>query len=432
MVASSVSGMSSLSHPTARHPVLGCAHVVEEALKDVAGVEPAFMTTTDKAEAFVRLTRLGDQVESLRLRVMAASDDVAAEHGARNVASWLAPRTTVDYGPAAAAEHLATALDSRWHRVGAALAEGRVSVAAARVVVRALDELPAEVEPELRERAEAHLVGEAEHYTPTQLRRLGNKVLEVIAPDTYDDHERQRLEAAMRRAEATTRLTLHQRGDGSVDLQARIPETTAARLRICLEAFTSPRHDDTQGRPNASLLDPATGRRLPHDRVLGIAFCSLLEAVDPARLPAHGGTATQIVVTMPLAGLQAGTGVGLLPDGTPLPAGEVRRLACTAAIIPAVLGGACEVLDLGRTRRLFSPAQRKALALAHPQCQADGCSVPATWCEAHHDKDPWSCGGRTDLADGTLLCGWHHHRAHDETYDTSRTPNGDLRFHRRT
>ena len=281
-------------------------------------------------------------------------------------------------------------------------------------------------------RAEAHLVAEAEHYTPKQLRRVGAKVLEVLAPEAYDDHERQHLEAAMRRAEATARLTLHDRGDGCVDLSARLPEATAARLKTYLGAFTSPRHDDSHGRQAASLLDPATGRRLPHDRVLGLAFCSLLEAVDPTRLPAHGGRATHVVVTIPLAGLQAGTGTGLLADGTPLTAGEVRRLACTAGIIPAVLDGPGEVLDLGRTRRLFSTAQRKALALAHPECRAEGCTVPATWCEAHHARDPWARGGRTDLADGTLLCGWHHRRAHDDRYDLTRTPNGDLRYHRRT
>ena len=414
MVASSVSGMSSLSLTPRQHPVLGCAEVIEDSLKDVAGVEPAFMTTAEKAEALVRLSGLVDQGESLRLRVLAASDDVAAQDGARNVAAWLCPRVRSDYGPAAAAEHLAVALEGRWHRVAGAVADGRVTMAAARVLVRALDDLPAEVEAELRDRAEAHLVGEAEHYTPTQLRRLGTKVLEVIAPQTYEDHERRALEAAMRRAEAATRLTLHERGDGSVDLRARVPEATASRLRTYLEAFTSPRssvrHEVAGGRPAAGLLDPATGRRLPHDRVQGLAFCSLLEAVDPARLPAHGGAATQVVVTMSLVGLQAGAGVGVLPDGTLLPAGEVRRLACTAGLVPAVLGGDSEVLDLGRTRRLFSTAQRKALALAHPHCQADGCTVSATWCEAHA-KDPWARGGRTDL---------------------THTPTGDLRFHRRT
>jgi hypothetical protein len=82
--------------------------------------------------------------------VLASADDVAIEAGARNVAAWLAPRAIEDYGPAAAAEHLAVALDGRWHRVADAVAEGRISVAAARVVVRALDELPTEVDAELR------------------------------------------------------------------------------------------------------------------------------------------------------------------------------------------------------------------------------------------------------------------------------------------
>jgi hypothetical protein len=66
------------------------------------------------------------------------------------------------------------------------------------------------------------------------------------------------------------------------------------------------------------------------------------------------------------------------------------------------------------------------------QCRAEGCTIPAAWCEAHHWATPWSQGGRTDLNDGLLLCSWHHHRAHDHTYDTNRTPNGDVRFSRRT
>jgi hypothetical protein len=97
-----------------------------------------------------------------------------------------------------------------------------------------------------------------------------------------------------------------------------------------------------------------------------------------------------------------------------------------------VLGGASEILDLGRTRRLFSPAQRKALAIRDLTCRADGCDIPAPWCEAHHAADPWTHGGRTNLTDGLLLCSFHHHRAHDHRYDTHHLPTGQLRFHRRT
>ena len=120
------------------------------------------------------------------------------------------------------------------------------------------------------------------------------------------------------------------------------------------------------------------------------------------------------------------------PDGTRISAAEARRLACTAGIIPAVLGSDSEVLDLGRLSRLFSAAQKRALGIGHPTCRAEGCTIPATWCEAHHFKDPWCQGGRTDLADAKLFCNWHHHRAHDDTYDTLHLPNGDVRFHKRT
>ena len=164
---------------------------------------------------------------------------------------------------------------------------------------------------------------------------------------------------------------------------------------------------------------------------MGHAFCALLEALDPTQLPIHGGNATTLVVTLNWTDLKNGTGGATLPDGTRISAGEARRLACTAGIIPAVLGSASEVLDLGQLSRLFKPAQKRAMGIQHPTCRAEGCTIPAAWCEAHHWKDPWCQGGRTDLADGKLLCNWHHNRAHDETYDTQHLPNGDVRFHRR-
>jgi hypothetical protein len=172
--------------------------------------------------------------------------------------------------------------------------------------------------------------------------------------------------------------------------------------------------------------------RVPPRRRLAWAFAAFLEAVDPARLPLHGGDATTVLVTIDHHTLASQlTGTGLVGDD-PISAGQVRRLACTAGIIPVVLGGDSEILDLGRTRRLFSPAQRKAMAVRDQHCRAEGCTIPAAWCEAHHAGQPWARGGRTDLADGVLLCSWHHHRAHDDRYDTRRLPDGDYRFHRRT
>ena len=148
-------------------------------------------------------------------------------------------------------------------------------------------------------------------------------------------------------------------------------------------------------------------------------------------MPKHGGTATSVVVTMDFETLTSGLGTATTDTGLVISASEARRLACTGHVIPAVLGGKSEVLDLGRGRRLYEAAQRRAMAIRDKHCRASGCEIPAAWCEAHH-LVPWSRGGKTDLADGVLLCSHHHHRAHDDRYLHERLPNGDIRFARRT
>ena len=159
---------------------------------------------------------------------------------------------------------------------------------------------------------------------------------------------------------------------------------------------------------------------------------AFLENLPDTGLPAHGGTTTSVMVTLDLDTLLTGLGAATTSTGDRITAEQARRLACQARIIPVVLGRKGEVLDLGRSARLFSPAQRKAMAIRDRECTTDGCSIPAAWCEAHHWKQPWSQGGRTDLADGKLLCSFHHHRAHDPAWLTHHHANGSTTFHRRT
>ena len=375
MVTASVSGMSQLISPL-RHPVVACVDALEELLDGVVDMDPGYLSTGDKADVLVRLSAVVDRVEGLRLRVMAASMDVADAEGASSVAAWLAPRIQSTARPLHGLEQLARGMDRRWQYVGAGVAAGAVSLAQAEVIVRALEALDApavgeRVDWELLAKAEQHLVEKAAEFTPPALRALGERILEVICPDKYDDQERAALLAAERRTSAATRLTLHVRGDGSVDLRARIPEASAARLQTYLEAFTAPRRE-AAARPLVEEVDEADGRRVSADQRRGQAFCQLLEAVDPDRLPLHGGTATTVVVTIPYEGLATGAGVGTLGDGTRISASEARRLACGANILPAVLDGDSEVLDLGRTRRLFTAAQRKALAIRQRTCRAAG------------------------------------------------------------
>ena len=381
-----------------------------------------FMTPAEKRAALVGLTRIEAQVSAQKLRVMAVADDLALEQGARDVAAVLTHDTRTDAGANRRDFALAEALDKRWAVVATALAQGELNLAQARVIIHALDELPSDTVPtEVLRAAEEHLVAQAAEFGPRELRILGRRILDIVAPEIGERHEAEQLAKEERLAERRTSLHSKRLGDGTTRITINVPDSVAARLNTYLESYTSPRH---HGGGEAD--------RIPAARQRGQAFSALLESLDPLRLPAHGGDATTVIVTVSLEHLRRELGTAEIGPSDKLSAGEVRRLACTAKIVPAVLGGKSEVLDLGRASRLFKPAQRKAMIVRDRECRAEGCTIPAAWCEAHHWGTPWVRGGLTDLKDGLLLCSWHHHRVHDTGYDASRLPNGDVRFTRRT
>jgi hypothetical protein len=408
-----------------QHPIVACAENITEALSEVVDVQPVYMSMDDKRRALLTLTRAERRLAELKLRVLAAAKDVAEEDGARDVAAWIAPRTHADWSTARREQRLALAVDTKWHQVAAGMAAGVVSTEQARVIVDGLDALPERVGTEVLAKAEAQLVEWAAEFGPKELRRLARRILEVVAPDIAEAEEAKRLEEEEKQAREDTRITSRSLGNGSVRGTIVTSDATWGRFMTYLESFTSPRKQ-------AGAIGGEEDQ-IPYPRRLGRAFTALLEHLDPKKLPEHGGDATTVLVTLSLDALRADLAVAGLIDGEggEISASEARRLACIANIIPVVLGGQGEILDLGRTRRLASPAQRKALALRDQKCRAEGCTVPARWCEAHHLKS-WAAGGKTNLKDLVLECNHHHHLMHDPTYSHEILPNGDIRFHRRT
>ena len=128
-------------------------------------------------------------------------------------------------------------------------------------------------------------------------------------------------------------------------------------------------------------------------------------------------------------------------------------MACDANIIPAVLGGAGQPLDVGRSRRLITGTLRKALVLRDRGCAFPDCDRPPCWCDAHHIVS-WLDGGPTSVGNGVLLCRHHHRVIHEGDWtirvgasdmpefippayvDPLRTPRRNIlhrpEFHRRT
>ena len=93
--------------------------------------------------------------------------------------------------------------------------------------------------------------------------------------------------------------------------------------------------------------------------------------------------------------------------GNTVAVSALLRLAGECELVTTVLDRHGAILCLGRTQRLASRAQRRALAARDGGCCFPGCTRPASWCQVHHVIS-WLDGGPTDLDNLVLLCGYHH------------------------
>jgi hypothetical protein len=357
-------------------------------------------------------TAASSRLTSVECRTVAEADRrrLGDEIGARHTHQRWAGRSRRTHAEAARLTRLGIALVSEQHAsVASALADGGLRLGQARVIVEAVDALPPDVDPAVRGKAEAALLGLAAQHDARDLKQIGKRILDVVAPEVGECHEAAVLAAEESRAAAAVELTLRDDGEGRFHGRFTVPSHVGAMLRRHLLALANPaRHTEAE-------LRDESGDRRPLRRRLGEAFVEYVERYPTDATPQTGGVNATVVVTMTLEQLLAEQATALLDDGSRMSAGQARRLACEAGIIPAVLGTKSQPLDLGRLARLFNKAQRIALGLRDRGCTARGCETSASGCHAHHD-DPWARGALTDLANGRLLCPRHHRLAHDSRY----------------
>jgi hypothetical protein len=120
-------------------------------------------------------------------------------------------------------------------------------------------------------------------------------------------------------------------------------------------------------------------------------------------------------------------GQSVLEDGVHVPAGTSQRLACDASRVEMRHDGAGTLLDVGRRTRTIPPALRRALLHRDQHCRFPGCGRRVV--QGHHLRH-WAQGGPTTLANLTLLCRRHHRAVHEEGYQVTREPDGELQFRR--
>lgn len=276
-----------------------------------------------------------------------------------------------------------------------ALAAGEIGPAQVRVIVETMNAIPTSVGVAAREAAEADLARYARSFDPTSLHKIGQHILAHLNPDGPAPREEPDSAAA------AGELRFRNRRDGRLGLEGFLEPEHSAAFRSLIEHLAAPR-PAAEGIP-----DPRTTPQRNADALMEV--CGLARAAQDC--PTTAGEPPHLSVTLDWDALRTGLGAATLDYGTPLSAADARRWACDAKIIPLVLGGASEPLDVGRALRTVPLPIRRALIARDRGCAFPGCDRPPGMCQAHHCQH-WADGGATSLENCVLLCETHHRHVH--------------------
>ncbi|MDG4830788.1 DUF222 domain-containing protein [Solwaraspora sp. WMMD1047] len=387
-----------------------------DGLVDQAVERPTWpLSDADLIEAAAAAHALEQRAAAIRLACVREVDarGIAVAQGASSTAAWLRDRLRISAPAARRTVDLAAALAVAPPVVADALAAGRITVEQSQAIVHSITDLPGQVGSEVTAKAADLLVGFGTQFEPAILRRLGRRVLDHVAPDEAEAADLASLDRQEERTRTRRYVTLSAGPEGAVRLTGMLDAETAGLLHAALDPLAGP----------SGVGDDRSPGQRRHD-ALG-EVCRL--ALRTGDLPASGGDRPQLVITTGFDAVARQLGAGTLDTGLRLTPTTVRRLACDAAILPAVLGGNGQVLDLGRQRRLITGPLRRALVLRDRGCAFPGCDRPPRWCDGHHVR-AWHQGGPTALGNAVLLCGHHHRVVHQGQWEVRLAPDGHPEF----
>jgi hypothetical protein len=203
--------------------------------------------------------------------------------------------------------------------------------------------------------------------------------------------------------------------DGMTRIHGLLDPESAALVTSAVDLVTAPRRggprfvrEDDKKRAEAIVNDPRTIGQLALDGL--VEMIRIAGAADHGRV--FGSHRPTVRVHVQKSDLDRGTGVGSIEGQTAsVSIATVERLGCSGGYLPILFDGST-ALDLGRTVRFHTAAQRDVLAAIWGGCAIPGCDRPPAWTEAHH-IDAYSKGGKTSVADGILLCRHHHMLIHN-------------------
>ena len=240
---------------------------------------------------------------------------------------------------------------------------------------------------------DSELAQHAAASTPGQFKRFLDRMVDQLAADRG-------LERAARQRNAVTLAKGINDETGMYWLRGEFDPESGARLFRAIDAETR------------SLSSQPGNERRERQQLAAHALVDLATSSNRSRRPGR----TEILALVDLDTITSGlhdSSICEFDDGTALPVETLRRMACDAHIIPIVLNGESVPLDVGRSRRLATDGQRRALRAMYRTCGVGNCDVPFDRCEIHHINEWTADQGETNLDSLIPGCSRHHHLVHE-------------------
>lgn len=109
----------------------------------------------------------------------------------------------------------------------------------------------------------------------------------------------------------------------------------------------------------------------------------------------------------------------MMGEGWNLAKDAAEQMLCDAALVATLFKGRTDVLDVNEAAEQFSKRQRRTIAARDRHCVFPGCTRLPKHCDVHHLHER-ADGGPTTVANGCLLCRFHHRLLHQHGWSLRR------------
>ena len=317
--------------------------------------------------------------------------------------------------------------------IARAVTAGTLSVDAAEAIRAGLGQIDAAVTAEKLRVALAALLTEASTLNADEVFKRARRMRDLLDEAGIAAREKQ--------AHDDRYLKVYRLSNGNVRLNGLFAPEDGEFVLSTFDSITGPRRGgvrfvDKERAAWAEKMqdDPRSNEQINADSL--VQLLTIAGEADPGRVFGGRRPSVRVIVTekalktgQTVQAGQTGPDQAAEPaahgqiEGNPVPISQdtIDRLLCDTGTRGIKFDEDGQIINVGRDERLFTEAQRAAMAVRDGGCLWVGCDRSPAWSEAHHISEWLTDNGYTDLANGVLLCHPHHLLLHNQHWKITRT-----------